>query len=46
MWIDFKFVGADLEKKIGEVQYGIGWGPFGGLSLPQMADMEGIEGVF
>ena len=33
------------KKKIGEVQYGIGWVPFGGfVSLPQMADMEGIEG--
>jgi len=33
------------KKKIGEVQYGIGWLPLGGfVSLPQMADMEGIEG--
>ena len=33
------------KKKIGEVQYGLGWLPLGGfVSLPQMADMEGIEG--
>ena len=33
------------KKKIGDVQYGLGWLPLGGfVSLPQMADMEGIEG--
>lgn len=33
------------KKKIGGVQYGLGWIPAGGfVSLPQMASMEGIEG--
>ncbi len=33
------------QKKIGGVQWGIGWIPAGGfVSLPQMADMEAIEG--
>ncbi len=32
-------------KKIGGVQWGIGWIPAGGfVSLPQLEDMEGIEG--
>ena len=33
------------QKKIGGVQWGIGWIPAGGfVSLPQLADMQGIEG--
>lgn len=33
------------KKKIGEVTYGIGWIPAGGfVSLPQMEDMEMVEG--
>ncbi len=33
------------QKKIGGVQWGVGWIPAGGfVSLPQMADMEAIEG--
>ena len=33
------------QKKIGEVQWGIGWIPAGGfVSLPQLADMQSIEG--
>lgn len=32
-------------KKIGEVQYGLGWIPAGGfVSLPQMVTMESVEG--
>lgn len=34
-----------VKKTIGGVQYGLGWLPLGGfVSLPQMADMERIEG--
>lgn len=33
------------QKKVGGVQWGIGWIPAGGfVSLPQLADMQGIEG--
>lgn len=33
------------QKKIGGVQWGIGWIPAGGfVSLPQLGDMQGIEG--
>src|SRR6476659_6396165 len=33
------------KKKIGGVEYALGWAPFGGyVALPQMATMEAIEG--